>query len=164
MELAETQVKLETVRKIWVEWSEKFLKLPQTTMTNEQVHIFMMCSMNEHDETFPGEGLEGSFLYKVIALRAKAYGLGLTKAVTTMVATLSDSPGVAVMYVVVMKYYAVKKGLSSVDMTEFSYMMPRGYPSRESLHSLWDEQKGCIHGLKGVDNILDTLRPEMMHL
>lgn len=158
------ELKDEDLRNIWVAWSEKFLTLPQKPMSSADSGVFVMCSFHEKDKAFPGKGIEDSFLYKVVDKRAKFYGLELTPAVTTMVASLSDSPGTAVMYVVVMKYYAVKEGLSRIGMDEFARMLPMGYPSKDHLSKIWDEQKGFANGIKGVDNILDTLRVEMMHL
>lgn len=149
---------------LWITWASEFMKLKQHPMSDQMTKVFLTCSMNEQVETFPGEELELSFQYRMAEIRAKSIDLQMTKAVKTFLSALCTSPGEVVMYLYAMKYCALYEKIDIVDMNAFSSMFKWGYPSQEDLSKIWDQQKGFKLGLKKVDNLLDTLREEDLHL
>jgi hypothetical protein len=64
---------------------------------------------------------------------------------------ICESPGDGVMYV-----HALRSKQVDVNMDNFANFFPWGYPSRDTLSTLWDAQKGHVLGLE-CDNMLDKI-------
>lgn len=100
------------------------------------------------DEEFP-------FVYQVLAKRLQAHNVPFERSAAFFLASLADTPGVAVLYAAVIAAIAAKNDGRPVKLTDLTALdaFGLGLPEDEALHKIWDGQK--INDGQGPDNMLD---------
>lgn len=96
------------------------------------------------------------FLYKIIESRASAsFTVKITDVkLILFLCVLTKTPGIAVMYLTYLQYWAKKNNVKEITFDNFcSRIFPNGFPSESDLHSLWLMQKVEKNG--GSYNLLD---------
>lgn len=137
-------------------WAVDFLKEPQVEMSMDLSNMFINSLMKENaGEQFP-PAVYDSFSMKMITSRAKYLGLDINDYAAAFLGVLTESPGEAVMYLSALKY---RYGASQVTVNNMAFVFALGFPSKESLHKMWDAQKiSGVYGMNaGTDNLLDLI-------
>ena len=153
----------ENLTSLWRDWCNKFLALPQHPMDGDTAKVFMVCSLAElRDQSGPlMEGFTRSFMGQLIANRSKYMELQITDSLKFMVGALSENPGTVVMYLNVLKYASLTSKDEVLGMDHLARLFPCGFPSEESLQSIWEAQKGYNLDRK-FDNLLDAIPVRLM--
>jgi hypothetical protein len=154
--MSDNQDKATQLKFFWREWCDKFIALPQERLTPQMASVFALSMVEERNPAYPPEEIKDSFPYRVFESRAQAIGLSTTDAVKTVIACFAENVGTVVMFVYVLRFIQHRDGKAQIGMTELTEAFLEGFPRQESLHALWDDQKGYKHGVP-FDNILDQI-------
>lgn len=133
---------------LYKKWAEDFWKFKPQPMDMNTNTAFMTLLLAE----MSGSPLDGritkSGMVLIVQTRAAYVGLKLNEYAAALIAALSDSPGVAVMYL-----YAIRSRERDAVITveAMAHMFPMGFPSVQYLSEAWDEQK------VGGANLLDFI-------
>lgn len=139
-----------------VEWVGKFAALPRYPMEPTDTQTFFACSIREDEEALRVI-LKDAFAYKVFEARAKHFGLVTTPGLAAFIVSMCKSPGEVVMWAVVLRRMQVTHG-GPVTIDKLCSVFPFGFPSRQDMGNLWDQQKFPAGQQPiGPDNILDHL-------
>lgn len=133
-------------------------------MTEEQSRDFVMCFLEENQDKKMSEEamskLENDFSYKLMSKRLKMAKVPVSIWALLFLTTLCNSPGKLVMYAYVCCIIFKKNG-RGVTIQDLAEEFPVGFPTEDATRECWDSQKGLEHGIKNVDNLLDTREPWM---
>jgi hypothetical protein len=133
-------------------FAKKFEALPRHKMDDELTKIMLGILFADIPEG--AESVEKEFLAQVITKRLEALGYTIDIKAKLFLMVLTENAGMAVMYCHYLAYYCKKHDLTTITMTEFcENMFPFGFPSKEDLHKLWDDQK-----VKDGGNLLDHFK------
>lgn len=138
----------------WKNWAEEFITALTKPMDTQTTKVFLMCCMAEAQNKEIGQELKEEFMYKIIDKRAQFIGLTMTEPVKMMLCVLCNSPGTAVMYVYVLRYFQVNAKLDVINTEDIAALFPWGFPTESELGRLWDLQKD------GGVNLLDKINQQ----
>lgn len=141
------------------EWCEKLDKCPRREMTKEETAMFLTCCFHEKDmpkhpelkKYLEESGME-SLIYKRVK---KIHTYSMEISVVIFLASICESPGMAVEYINFLQYQCKKLDIKHINMEIFaSKIFPDGIFRKQDLMEMWDEQKVLFkdHGLL---NLLD---------
>jgi len=147
---------------IFSAWAESFLSSKTELMSKPLSDLFLAAYLNDGSPSLC-DSLTGLFQYKLLTERVRFLGGKLSPGALVICIYLSSSPGEVVMWAYVLRYLQHKKSLDAVSVEDMAYAFPNGFPLKEELERLWDEQKGYFLNIPGVDNFLDTVDSSIFH-
>ncbi len=104
------------------------------------------------------EEKERPFLFKVIEKRVEhfySFKINDHKLILFL-CLLTESPGMAVMYLSYLQYWCKKSNIAILDFDVFcERIFPWGFPEKKQLSELWDNLKINTGGKLPSDNLLD---------
>jgi hypothetical protein len=135
-------------------FAKKFEKLNKYPMNNETSEIFVKLILSK-DSQYEIPDNEKPFLYKMLENRISVvHDYQVDDRVLLFLSFTCPSAGVGVMYCWYLQYEARKRGVDKITFEIFADIFGSGFPSEDSLHKLWDEQKVKRQEM-GSDNLLD---------
>lgn len=140
-------------------FAKKFEELKKHPMDDDTSSIMLKLAMSNGAIPEDDKEINDHFMCKVIASRFKVLGYTMDIRTKLMIATITGSPGSAVMYCHYLAYYCKNKKIQHLTFDEFCmHAFPWGFPSNEDLQVLWDSQKVSKDGSQpGTDNLLEDL-------
>jgi hypothetical protein len=161
------KLSLKEVVRLWTAWGDLFEAAPREPMDDDTGKLFISATFQE----LAGPSSENlkdleqecrkDFGYNVFLDRAESLDLKITTYAGIFIASLCQSPGEAVMWAHGLRAQQIKKNLPEIDMGVLSEIFPFGFPTREGLNSVWDNQKGHFLGVP-VDNLLDVVDAKVL--
>lgn len=132
-------------------WADSFLQAPVEPMSKTTSGIFVTLILLEQQGKEVPPQVKEAFQYQVLSKRADWIKLGVNHHVVSFIASICQSPGELVMYCYALKHWQVqnKKPLTMFMIAE---IFPFGFPNRDTLEILWDQQK--IGGANLLDSIM----------
>ena len=128
-------------------WASKFRSLGTQEMSREDTSTFLKLMMDS--STIKPPGLDSHFGFQVTYNRALSLFSEVSWQAAAWIATITDRPGAAVMYL-----YAIRDRYPKLTMNTIAYSFPNGFLTDESLSEMWEAQK------IGGANYLDSLTKE----
>lgn len=123
-------------------------------MNNTTAHVLLMLLAYKKVDKDLKEGLEEMWLCKVIKKRVEViFNYELEDRLLLFLTVLCETPGVAVMYLWYIHFYAKEKLKKVVTLKEFVEVFGDGFIKEESLNDIWDNQKVKMN----LDNMLDHI-------
>jgi len=132
-------------------WINHFKISKKEEMNHELGQIFMSLLMMEFDKKkmndIPKELL---FAYEVTRTRSESIGLKINQPAIFLISFVAEGiPGTIIMFLYFLRHFQINNNNEiTIDLIARE-IFPFGFPSKESLSELWDEQK------IGGDNLLD---------
>lgn len=121
-----------------------FDKVQRVPMTKELTGMLIQMLMADPKPTKDVPEKEKPFLYALIEKRVKfAFQYKIDDArVILLISLVAKSPGTAVLYLWYLQYLAKRDKIEVISMDYFIETgFPFGFPTDESLHQIWDNQK-----------------------
>lgn len=113
----------------------------------------LILSELQHDPI--SEEIKSQFMYRLIEKRSKLYDYSMSEHAITLIASISPSPGIAVIYMTYMQYIASKRGIKKYTVSKIcEEVIPYGVIKSEVLERFWDAQKAAGAPL---DNMVDDI-------
>ena len=133
---------------------EPFDKAQGVPMSNEIKEVLMQLLMAKEIRELPEQ--KKPFLIKVIEGRLKtSFSFSIKdRRLILFIATISQTPGTAIMYLTYLQYWCKKNETEEIDLDEFRKIFTMGFPSKKDLEKIWDGQK-VLREKEGSDNLLD---------
>jgi hypothetical protein len=141
-------------------FAKKFEALKQHPMNDDTSSIMIKLAMSNGAIPEDDEEINDNFMIKIITGRFKVLGYTMDIRTKLMIASITGSPGAAVMYCHYLAYFCKQHNIIWLTFDDFCMKaFPWGFPSEEDLNILWDSQK--VHKdsseQPGTDNLLDYL-------
>jgi hypothetical protein len=133
---------------------KRFKTLKCVPMSNDTTELLINLALSKNDISIPEN--KKPFLYKVIEKRISAcFTFKITDIkLLLFLCDLTQTPGMAVMYLAYLQYWAKKHNTTNINLDLFCMQIfPSGFPLEEDLHILWDYCKVKSEG--DSDNLLD---------
>jgi hypothetical protein len=147
MEQNKESLTVENVKEKAGEWCKKFFTMPVEPLSKPQSMTLLQCFMAESKKAPIPTEVTSDFGFRVLDGRAKHVGLEITDWAALFLTSMCTSPGEAVMYT-----HALKSLGQPVNMGSLCETFPMGFLTKESLRTMWSEQKCSV---PGCDNTLD---------
>ena len=128
------------------QWIEAFKKAELREMTDQETSIFIdgfqIESRGNVKIDWSNLGEDDPYPLHILGRRVTAIGLNITTVAGLFIALLSSSPGELVMYAHFLKAEQVRRNGQKITIEVLGKeIFPNGFPTKESLQSLWDMQK-----------------------
>lgn len=138
-------------------WGEAFVALrqPQSDAAT-QVWMERLSYLEEMHERPPLQ-IMNSRSYQLISRRAEYAGLKITEQAIGALCILLTRPGTMVMWVYGLRYIQIKENIETITLRLIHTRWGGHFPEEETMHSLWDMQKGVEVNGKRYDNYLDVV-------
>lgn len=119
---------------------------------SSSIMSMILCELRR----FPiNEDIRRDFMYQLIERRLQLYTYSMSEHAITLLALLSTSPGVAVIYMTYLQYISTKKGIDKYNVSNLcEKVIPYGVFRSEVLDKFWDAQKATGAPL---DNLVDDI-------
>jgi hypothetical protein len=128
-------------------------------MSERATKWFMMSTLRENeDEMFTADfaapfGFPGQILSKRLSQPGRE--TPITQAVAVFVLLSCNSPGLVVLWALMLYRLHRKNAGLPVTMQSLAFAFPMGFPTAAAMGALWDSQKGYSNNLPDVDNLID---------
>ena len=122
-----------------------FKKLMRFPMDDETTRTFIQIMMLPIEFSIPQK--EKPFLYQVIEKRIDGcFTFKITDArLILLITIISETPGSAILYLWYLQYWCKKNQVEILSLNDFcEKIFPMGFPSKDDLHKIWDDQKVTI--------------------
>ena len=116
-------------------WCQQFKEAPTVPMDDDLTRIMMAVMLGNINREF----LEDMFTYKVVMARSETLGLNIEQQVADFLAVMCHSPGDITMYLSLLRQE--QEDGEEINMTNFVNLFPWGFPTQDTLSTLWDAQK-----------------------
>lgn len=116
-------------------WCQQFKEAPTVPMDTELTQLMMAVMLGN----LKRDVLEEMFLYKVVKARADALGLTINPQLVDFLAILCKSPSESSMYLSLLRQE--QEDGNPATLENFVNIFPWGFPTQDTLSTLWDAQK-----------------------
>ena len=146
------------VKEELMRWCHQFKEFSTEPMSPATTEVFMNWAIIDKTRPIPSvpEDITRLFGYQVLDKRAAYLGLDLTPGLKVFLTYLTGGiPGTIVMYLTMLKWYTMQRPSKdgTCDTMTLASIFPMGFPSEESLSTLWRSQK---KQMDVGDNMLDV--------
>jgi hypothetical protein len=139
-----TQLTKEELHEKFETWINKFKLAKQEIMSLDLSKIFMSLLMMElHKKEMDNIPKELLFAYEVTRTRAESISLKINHSVIFLISIIAKGvPGTIVMFLYYLRHFQFNNDDVPITIELIANrIFPFGFPSKESLFELWDEQK-----------------------
>lgn len=126
---------------------------------DEESSLIMSLALCELRRISIDEGIRMDPMYRLIQKRLQLYDYRMSEHAITFLASLSTTPGVAVIYMTYLQYISSKLGIKEYNVYNLcEKAIPYGILKSEVLEEFWDAQKAASAPLSNMVDDIECIK------